>query len=76
MRIIKDAIAWLRVGKNAASSRVETIVVTNGRSSTIMGTRAYGKGVDPDSIPESDKITAASQSLFVAHELLRRQKPE
>lgn len=70
MRTIRDAIAWLRVGKSSASSLVEPIVITNGRSSVVMGTTASGKGADRASISESDKIAQASQALFVAHELL------
>jgi len=76
MRIIRDAIAWLRVGKIDASGRVKTFYVTSGNSSVAMGTVGYGKGFDSTLISAEDKLAHAEQALLVAHELLGSQKLE
>lgn len=75
MKAVKDAISRLWVGPTTSSSRVEAMIVTDGTNSLVVGTRAYGKGVDPATISEADKIAHAEQALLVAHWLAGSQKP-
>ena len=76
MRIIRDAIAWLRMVKTTSCSPVDPILLTEGRSSVALGTTAYGRGVDPASISESQWIAQTRQALFVAQDVAESQKLE
>lgn len=66
----------LRVGNlgNAQAGLTESLFVEEGNQVVVLGTAAYGKGVDPSSIPEESKIAVTIAAMAVVDDL--RSEPD